>query len=91
MSGIRIVNAQLPNRKPAASPAAANMILWVGILALIWGLLAKFNLAGIGVGVALCVLGLLQMKKIGKKVCPSCRAAIEWEASTCPSCHTSVD
>ena len=85
MSGIRIVNDEKPNRKPAGSAAAANMLLWAGVMTLIWGLLAWVNFVALGAGVALCLLAYQYSKKTDKKVCPGCRAAIEWEASTCPT------
>lgn len=90
MSGIRIVNERDPDRKPAASSAAAGMLLWAGLLAVVWGLLAKFSFVAIGAGAALCLLAGHQMKKVGKKVCPGCGAAIEWEATSCPACSRDV-
>ena len=56
MSGIRIVNERNPERKRAGSYAAANMLLWAGLLVLIWGILAKFSVVAIVVGAALCLL-----------------------------------
>ncbi len=91
MSGIRIVNDEETKRKPAGSAAVANMILWAGLLALIWGLLAWFNFVAIGAGVVLCLLANQQAKRADKKVCPGCRAAIDWNASTCPKCLREVE
>jgi hypothetical protein len=91
VSGIRIVNYEHSNRKRAASPVTANMILWAGLMALIWGLLAWADFVALGAGVALCLLGYQYSKKTDKKVCPGCRAAIEWEATTCPTCLRDVE
>jgi hypothetical protein len=91
MSEIRIVNDEQSNREPAGSAAAANMLLWAGLLGLIWGLVGWVNFVALAAGVVLCVLAWLQSKKIGKKVCPGCRAAIEWEATTCPICQRDVE
>ena len=90
MSGIRIVNERNPERRRAGSLAAANMLLWTGLLVLIWGLLEKFNVVAIGAGVALCLLARHQTIKVGKKVCPGCGDAIDWEATTCPACMREV-
>lgn len=90
MGGIRIVNERNLERKRAGSFAAANMLLWAGLLVLIWGLLEKFNVVAIGAGAALCLLARHQMKRAGKKVCPGCGDAIEWEANACPACMRDV-
>jgi hypothetical protein len=90
MSGIRIVNERNPERKRAGSFAAANMLLWAGLLIMIWGPLVNFSVGAIGVGTALCLLARQQRKKAEKKICPGCGDAIEWESTTCPACMRDV-
>lgn len=92
MSGIRIVNETEANRKPAATQGGTMMLLWAGLVVLLLGAFgASYRLLWIVGGLALCALSWVRSQKVGKKVCPNCRTAIDWEAGTCPSCQSPVE
>jgi hypothetical protein len=91
MDEIGIVRGDVPERKPAVSRAGLMFTLWGGLVLVLFGAVSgRRGLVMLLSGVALLLLVVRGYRRLGKKACPGCRKAIEWEAATCPECLRDV-
>jgi hypothetical protein len=91
MDEIRIVDGDVPERKPAASRIGLMFSLWGGMVLVIFGAVSgRRGLVMLLAGAALLLLVVRGYRRLGKKVCPGCREAIAWDAATCPACQRDV-